>query len=316
MIAAVDVYNKPDFRYREETFAILIVNAWELLLKAFILKNNLNSPSLLYVRERRTLKSGKKSTKQYIKKNSSGNPITIGLTKALNVIQSRGWHKFDRALIANLKAIVEIRDNSVHLANESPELSHLVQQLGSATLSNYVRIVQHWFDEDLSKYNFYVMPIAFFRSFTRAEAVHLSTSEKRVIDAINALRDQCSTQSDAEYNLMIEMSVHVTGTSGSSDARLTRGNDPDALPITLKEEDFRERYPWDYRQLTTHLVARYSDFVQNKRYHDIRKTLLEDQRYCIQRHLDPRSPSTTSKFFFSRNVLNVFDRHYDRETKT
>ena len=61
MIAAVDVYNKPDFGYREETFSILVVNAWELLLKAFILKNNGNNPSLLYVRERRTLKSGKKS---------------------------------------------------------------------------------------------------------------------------------------------------------------------------------------------------------------------------------------------------------------
>jgi hypothetical protein len=31
--AAVEVYNKPSFVYREETFAILALNAWELLLK-------------------------------------------------------------------------------------------------------------------------------------------------------------------------------------------------------------------------------------------------------------------------------------------
>ena len=36
MLAAIEVYNKPDFFYREETFAILAINGWELLLKARI----------------------------------------------------------------------------------------------------------------------------------------------------------------------------------------------------------------------------------------------------------------------------------------
>lgn len=31
-VASIEVYNKPDFYYREETFAILMTNAWELLL--------------------------------------------------------------------------------------------------------------------------------------------------------------------------------------------------------------------------------------------------------------------------------------------
>jgi hypothetical protein len=34
MISAIEIYNKPDFKYREETFAILAINSWELLLKA------------------------------------------------------------------------------------------------------------------------------------------------------------------------------------------------------------------------------------------------------------------------------------------
>jgi|YNPMSStandDraft_1061717.scaffolds.fasta_scaffold97637_2 hypothetical protein len=34
MIAAIEVYNKPDFKYRDESFAILAINAWELLIKA------------------------------------------------------------------------------------------------------------------------------------------------------------------------------------------------------------------------------------------------------------------------------------------
>jgi hypothetical protein len=33
-IAAIEVYNKPSFSYREEAFSLLMTNAWELLLKA------------------------------------------------------------------------------------------------------------------------------------------------------------------------------------------------------------------------------------------------------------------------------------------
>ena len=38
MLSAIEIYNKPDFKYREETFSILAINSWELLLKARILK--------------------------------------------------------------------------------------------------------------------------------------------------------------------------------------------------------------------------------------------------------------------------------------
>ena len=33
-VAAIEVYNKPNFSYREEAFSLLMTNAWELLLKA------------------------------------------------------------------------------------------------------------------------------------------------------------------------------------------------------------------------------------------------------------------------------------------
>lgn len=40
--AAIEIYNKPIFAYREESFAILMLNAWELLLKARVLLENSN----------------------------------------------------------------------------------------------------------------------------------------------------------------------------------------------------------------------------------------------------------------------------------
>ena len=50
MISAIEIYNKPDFLYRGETFAILAVNGWELLLKAKYLSiNNSTFPAAKHV---------------------------------------------------------------------------------------------------------------------------------------------------------------------------------------------------------------------------------------------------------------------------
>ncbi|GAB6147066.1 hypothetical protein JCM12294_45100 [Desulfocicer niacini] len=46
-MAAMEIYNKPNFHYREETFPILIVNARELILKARILQLDSNTQSQL-----------------------------------------------------------------------------------------------------------------------------------------------------------------------------------------------------------------------------------------------------------------------------
>lgn len=77
MVAAIEVYNKPAFRYREETFALLAINAWELLLKARLLKDGANDPKVIRVYEPRRTKSGKLSKKLYLRRNRAGNPHTL-----------------------------------------------------------------------------------------------------------------------------------------------------------------------------------------------------------------------------------------------
>ena len=41
-LSAIEIYNKPDFKEREQVFVVLIVAAWETLLKARILQQNRN----------------------------------------------------------------------------------------------------------------------------------------------------------------------------------------------------------------------------------------------------------------------------------
>jgi hypothetical protein len=49
MLAAIEIYNKPRFAYRDECFSILLLNAWELILKALISKNR---KSIYYPKKR------------------------------------------------------------------------------------------------------------------------------------------------------------------------------------------------------------------------------------------------------------------------
>ena len=50
-VSAIEIYNKPDFKYREETFSILMINAWELVLKAKKIKDANNNIKVIYVKE-------------------------------------------------------------------------------------------------------------------------------------------------------------------------------------------------------------------------------------------------------------------------
>ena len=51
MVAAIEIYNKPKCPYRNESFAILAINAWKLLVKAKWLEVNKSKERRLYVYE-------------------------------------------------------------------------------------------------------------------------------------------------------------------------------------------------------------------------------------------------------------------------
>ena len=66
MLSAIEIYNKPDFKYREETFTILAINSWELLLKARILKLNNYRVNSIYCYKPYVSKTGVISNKKKV----------------------------------------------------------------------------------------------------------------------------------------------------------------------------------------------------------------------------------------------------------
>lgn len=103
---AIEVYNRPSMKNRVEAFAIMMVNAWELLLKAEILK--VDGYAAIFYDESKSI-----AIKDAVKKRLQENdPVRI-----------------------NLETLIDLRDNAIHLL--IPELQPQLSRLFQATVLNY-----------------------------------------------------------------------------------------------------------------------------------------------------------------------------------
>ena len=108
------------------------------------------------------------------------------MDKASSIVQGYAKNKIDTDCAANLALLKAIRDNAVYLLNDDPALSKRVQEVGSAALKNFMHAAQLWFDLDLSRYNFFLMPIAFHSPVDIVESVsaNRSITAKKLLDHI------------------------------------------------------------------------------------------------------------------------------------
>ena len=315
-VSAIEAYNKPDFQYRAETFCILVINGWELLFKAKWLNENDNKMPSLYVKQPVQKKDGSKSKKLEIKRTRSKNPFTHSLDYlAKRLIEQ---NHLEQNVWLNIKALLELRDSSVHFYNSSPDFSNRLQEIGSASLRNFVSLVEEWFDRDLSEFNFYLMPLSFMKLPTQTKAIMLNNEEKNFLNYLRQL-EVVANEVDSKYFVAINIDVKLTR-SKAKDAygvQVVNPDNPDAIEVRMTEEQILERYPWDYKKLTAKCMERYSDFKQNNDYHKIRKSICRTQRekVCKIRYIDPSNPKSTKKEFYNPEILEEFDKHYSKREK-
>ncbi|MDE1957574.1 MAG: DUF3644 domain-containing protein, partial [Xanthomonadaceae bacterium] len=158
-IAAIEVYNKPNFSYREEAFALLMSNAWELLLKAKWLLDHGEAIESLY----ECVDDGKGRKTQ--KKSRSGNPLSHGAPYLAAKLKEDKDSGFEQPGHDNFLALLEIRDNAAHFVNKDLYLGRRILEIGTASLRNYLYLATEWFQLDLSTYNFFLMPISLYHGF-------------------------------------------------------------------------------------------------------------------------------------------------------
>jgi hypothetical protein len=308
-LAAIEIYNKPDFRHREETFAILMTNAWELLLKAKFILDHSDDPSSVIEYE---AKSGGKTPKL----NRSGNPITFGLTYLLERFLQEKVAGFTKPCYENILLLIEIRDNSIHFIHKDLFFSKRIQEIGTASLRSFVAFCQDWFSHDLSRYNFYLMPLSFYHGFETVQSMSVSNyndQTKRLLEYLAAVESEHPSDASSQHNVTLRLETKFVR-SNSADAIAVRfSSDPNTPAITVREEDVLRNFPFSYHGLCKELHKRYSNFLENQRYHDIRKPLEKEKKFCLVRLLDPQSPKSGKKAFYSPEILKEFDKYYKKK---
>lgn len=316
-ISAVEAYNRASAMYREETFAILMINAWELLLKARIMRENGGKASCLYEFKPRRKKDGGASKLKEVKKTRCGAPMTIGLERAYNLVAGYGQHRVDQSCVANIEALLEIRDSATHFVASDALLKKTLTEISLAAVRNYVIAAQHWFGITFSDLNIASVPLSFDLDQKEVEAVAHKSSDVvvRFLAHMEALRSSVSAQ-DSDYAFSVRVNFDLIRNKDVSAVKAAVvGSDPD-LTVSVEGDKVPPQFPWTYDTLVSKLKDRYSDFKQNGTFHAITKPLKADPKYCYERFLDPATKSGSKKAFFSPNVIKKYDGHYTKKAPT
>lgn len=122
-LLAIEIYNKPTIKYRVEGFSFFICNAWELMLKSYLLK-----------------KKGNKSI--YYKDNPQK---TISLSECVKKVFTNNKDP----LRLNLEKIIELRDTSTHYITTEYEMVYI--PLFQACIFKYIEKIMQFHNIDISK---------------------------------------------------------------------------------------------------------------------------------------------------------------------
>ena len=179
MAAAIEIYNKPGMPYRSESFAILAINAWELLLKAKWLDLHSHKKNSLYVYERRQTKAGCRGRQRYIKRTRSRTPFTHEAGYLAKQLVNGG--KLDKSATQNIELMLEFRDCATHFYNENPVFNARLYQIGAACVKNFVTAAQEWFERDVSEFGLHLMPLTMTDIPSDVKPVMLNTEERSLL---------------------------------------------------------------------------------------------------------------------------------------
>jgi hypothetical protein len=316
-LSAVETYNRASAMYREEAFAILMINAWELLLKARIMRENGGKASCLYEFKQRRKKDGGVSKLFEVKKTRSGAPMTIGLERAYNLVAGYAQHRVDQSCIDNIEALLEIRDSATHFVAPDALLKKTLTEISLASVRNYVIAAQQWFGVTFSDLNIASIPLSFDLDQKEVEAVAHKSSDVviRFLAHMESLRTK-AVQGDSDFAFSVRVNFDLI--KNKNDAAIKAsvvGNDAD-LTISVEGDRVPAGFDWTYDVLVSKLADRYADIKLNNTFHAIMKPIRANPKFCYERYLNPSTKSGSKKAFFSPNVIKEFDAHYTRKAPT
>ena len=192
-ILGLEIYNKPTIKYRAEGFAFFISNAWELMLKAYLV--NRDGLESIYFKDKpdRTLSLENCIRKVFTNKND---PLRL-----------------------NLERIIELRNTSTHFITEDYEA--IYAPLFQASVLNYAEKLQEFHGRDITQEvtsSFLTLSLNVDQlSDERVRAKYSKETAERLIRERNEVQGEIQTENS---NFSIPIETHLLLTKRANDADL------------------------------------------------------------------------------------------------
>ena len=181
----IEIYNKPTIKYRVEGFAFFICNAWELMLKAYLIKNK-GEESIYYKDKKdRTISLG-----DCIKKIFTNNKDPLRL---------------------NLEKIIELRDISTHYITEEYEMVYI--PLFQACILNFNEKMMAFHNVDMTTVipqNFLTLSVSL-QALEDSKIIGKYTKEiaNKIIENKNKI-EEMSINNNAKFSIRIDHHYFIT----------------------------------------------------------------------------------------------------------
>lgn len=297
LLAAVEIYNKPTVEYREQTLALLITNAWEILLKARLVQQSHGRIQTLYRKDPRD-----PSSRRYSRDPGTKDYETIGLTEVLNTvalpIQVRN----------NILGVRVIRNRVAHLGVLTTETRQNILEFGTASVQNFMKLSSTWFGELVEAP--YLLPLGF--------VGHIGTltktfpkGQRNLLNYLTELSKHAG-ESDSEYSVTMHVDISLNrGIGGGGNIGI--GNDPRLPSVRITDDEILQRFPATYQKIVDCCKERYPDFKRNSKFNLIMKQVGQDPRCAFARRLDPtREGGSEKKFYNLDETLKKLDDEYKK----
>lgn len=208
-LLAIETFNKPTIVYRLESFAYLICNAWELMLKSYMIKT-LGEKSIYYKNSERTL-------------------------SLENCIEKIFTNKKD-PLRLNLEKIIELRNTSTHFITEEYEMIYI--PLLQSCIFNYNEKMMKFHSVDITEIvhqNFLTLTPTM-KSFNQTEIIakypeEIATKLIKVADNINELVNA----NNNNFSIKIEHFHYITKDINKATSVIAVDNASDTNVKIVKE---------------------------------------------------------------------------------
>lgn len=305
LFAGIEIHNKPHISYRYPTSAILIVNAWELALKAFVYK---------YIGKKKIYEKDGKHT------------ITISCANALVKEYICNSDRNYLATYENIEKLNEYRCSMVHYFNS--DLDPIVFMLMGKAVLNYNCFLQKFFNKDLTTNdNLIILPIGLKLPFDPIEYLKQDHKEAQndfvneIIETIRYLHEQSIEESIVVgFNLFTESVKKVQ--NADIIAAIDQVNGSIALTKQYRETDDPKapavRFtpdlpPLRFEDLKEKIKQKDPTIKIHKRFYAILREIKKIPRYCKVNYLDPNKKSGTKTEFYTEDTVDYIIGEYHSE---